>query len=99
MKDNRERVIFRRGHDPFINADTYICIFPDDPANPGMVCSVDIWKNGDRWMHDCYGEVDSYYIQRNKIIHKGDPIVTELVEGLKELYGGEYKVVEKMGRR
>jgi hypothetical protein len=75
-----------------------MCIFPDDPANLGRVAYVDIWKNGDKWYHDCYDEADYSMVIKQKIIHKKDPIVNELVEVLKGFYRGEYKVVEKMTR-
>lgn len=97
-KDAREKVIFRRRFDPYMNIMTYMCIFPDDPANPGRICYVDIWKNP-TWCHDCYDEADISCVYEYPIIHKSEPEIPALVEALKDIYGGDYKVVEKIRRR
>ena len=96
MKDNRERVIFRRNYDKYTKIWKCTCIFPDDKLEPGRMAYVYIWKEGDYWLNDCYDEADRLIIDKHKITHKGDPIVAELIETLKEFYGSEYKVVEKI---
>ena len=92
----KERVIFRETYDPFMKMVKYMCIFPDDEANPGNVCYVDIWQNSGKWWHDCYDEVNINFVLKNKIIHKNDPVVDTLVEVLRDLYGSEFIVAEKM---
>lgn len=99
MKNAKERVIFRKAYDTYMKIWKYRCIFPDDEANIGMVCVVDIWKNGNRWFHDCYGEMNMFYVMKNKIIHKTNPIVGELLCVLKDFYGNEFEAVEKIMRR
>ena len=93
----KEKVIFRHTFDPYAEIWKYMCIFPEDEANRGNVCCVNIWKDKyGKWLHDCYYEADRYYVLEQKIIHKNDPIVPELVAALKGFYDGEYKVCERM---
>lgn len=96
----KERVIFRRFKDPYNGYEKYMCIFPDDETNLGRVAYVDIWQDGNgHWWHDAYEEMNIFYVTKQKIIHKGEPIVPELVETLKGFYGGDYEVVEKITHR
>ena len=96
--DTRERVIFRRTFDPYMKIEKYLAIFPDDEANPGNICYVPIYKNGEKWWHECYEEGDYFLIQKAKIVHKNDHIVETLVNVLKDFYGGDYKVCYKAWR-
>ena len=100
-KDNRERVIFRRDYDPYMKIEKYLACFPDDEANIGNIAYVPIYFNGkdERPCHDVYAEMPLDYYYKKKIIYKTDPIVNKLVDALKYFYEGEYKVVEKIGRR
>ena len=94
---NKEKVIFRKGKNEYIG-DYYMAIFPNDEANYGNVCYVDLWKNGNEWDNDCYSEISKLILWKSatRIVHKNDPIVSDLVSVLQDLYGGEYQVVEKI---
>ena len=96
MKNTKEKVIFRKGKNEYVG-EFYMAIFPNDPANRGNVCYVDLWHDKDGWTNDCYSEGDKYIISKYKIIHKNDPVVPELIDALKKLYGDiEYEVCEKI---
>lgn len=103
MKDERERVIFRREYDPYMEMWKYLCIFPDDPANPGMVSCLSMYKEvhygTNKWIYEPLSEANIFYIYKQKIVHKNDPIIPELVQVLKDIYGGEYRVMEKVVRK
>lgn len=97
MGKEKEKVIFRKCKDRYAG-DYYMAIFPDEEVLPGRVCIVDMWKNGDGWTHDSFAEINKSVIwgSETKIVHKNDPIVAELVNALKQFYGGEYQVCEKI---
>ena len=94
-----EKVIFRQEYDKYTKEWGYLAIFPDDPALPGRVAAVPFKKiSSDYWVFEGYGEIDYFYMLNQKIIHKNDEVIPELVEALKSMYGGEYKVCEKIMR-
>lgn len=97
-KDQRERVIFRRDYDPYMGIEKFLACFPDDEANLGNIAYVPIYINGDTMCHDPYSEMPFDYYYRHKIVHKNESVVEDLVKILQFFYGGEYKVVEKIGR-
>ena len=97
----KERIIFRHEYDPYMKIWKYLCVFPDAVENwRGDVGCVSIWKADDgHWWHESYGGVSREYCYKCKIIHKNSPDAAKALEGIKAIYGGEYTVVEKMGRR
>lgn len=95
----KEKVIFRREYDPYMEMEKYLAIFPDDPASPGRVVCVPIYQTAYQWYKDCVDEADLSYIYKCKIVHKREDITSYLVDALKEFYGGEYEVCEKIMRK
>ena len=92
-----EPVIFRKEYDPYRKDWGYLAIFPEDEANFGRMACVSFHKDlYDRWSFEPFTEVDTFYLLRQKIVHKNDPIVPELVSALKGMYGGEYRVMERV---
>lgn len=97
MKDNREKVIIRREYDPYMKIWKYLCIFPELYEGNGLWGCVSIWKDSHGyWWHEPYTAGAVSYFYKCRIVHKNTPEAAEVVNGLKELYGDEYVVIEKM---
>ena len=92
-----EPVIFRKEYDPYSKIWGYLAIFPEDEANRGRVGAVPFHKGyNDKWTFEPYTEIDISYMLRKKIVHKNDPVVPELLAAIESMYGGKYRVVEKL---
>lgn len=101
MKITKERVIFRYNHNQYVpNRKEYLCIYPDDPANPGHYLCTTIWRNTyGKWTVGCHCEGSQEYFYSQKIIHKNEPIVSVLLNVLKDTYGHEFEAVERVYKR
>ena len=101
MKATKERVIFRRNKNQYApNRREYLCIYPDDQANPGHYLYTTIWRDVyGKWTMGCHCEGKQTYFLEQKIVHKTDPIIPVLLEALKNIYGYEFEAVERIYKR
>lgn len=108
MKDNRERVIFRREYDPYSKKWGYLACFPDDKPEffgafiNGIPFYLKDENDPDSWVREPYTGMIYKYYTKTKIIHKNDPIVETLLRAIESMDLQEdnagFKVVEKKTR-
>lgn len=88
MAKQTERIIFRREYDPYMKMWKYLAVFPDDPASYGRINATPFYKNGDNWWFEPYTEVSvRYYYDSTKIIHRKDPVISDLLKVIENHYG------------
>ena len=96
----KEKVIIRKEYDRYMKIWKWLCIFPEAYEGNGTYGCVAIWKDKyDHWWHDSYDAGTVTYFYKCKIVHKNTPEAAEVLEGLKEIYGDGFEVVEKMTNR
>ena len=97
-----ERVIFRREYNPYKKTWDYLAVFPDYTNRDGTVDCLPFYIDGRgvAWF-ECWCSADISYLHSNrtKIVHKNDEEIPHLVSLLKDMYGGEYKVCERITTR
>lgn len=105
MKDNREKVIFRREYEPYMKQWQYLACFPDDPAEyPGAYINgiPFYFTSENHWIREPYTGMSYGYYMKTKIIHKNDPIIPMLLKALESMGiqddNAGFKVVEKKMR-
>ena len=62
-----ERLILRTEYNPYLEMETLLACFPDDPANAGRIAAVPMYFNSsmDMAFFDCYTEVNMDYYYGN----------------------------------
>ena len=92
-----EKVIFRREYDPYRKQDSFLAVYPDDPANPGCYAALPFyfctdWTGNQYTIFEAHCEVSQgYYYNNTKIVHKRDPIIPDLLSAI-----SRYEVHPKM---
>ena len=96
--EQAERVIFRREYNEYQKSWDYMAVFPDDEANPGRVVAVIFYFDsyGKAWFYTDEVDISYLHSNRTRIIHKNDAEIPMLLEAVKSMFGGEYKVCEKI---
>lgn len=91
-----ERVVFRIEHDPYMEIDKVLAVFPDDEANRGRICFVPMWfdGHGTAWF-DPYGEMAIQYYWSTKPL-KDMEMAEKCKKALEDRYGGEFRVMQKI---
>lgn len=95
----KERVIFRCGFDQYMDCVEYLACFPDDEASPGRIVFVSIEFRNNGGYSIYADEMDMEIFYAKPIVHKGNEMIEKLVDILKECYGGDYQVCEKIMRK
>ena len=93
-----ERVIFRTERDKYADAENFLAVFPDTPANPGRLAYIAfrLFEDGDA-VFEPLGEMDiGYYYGKTKIVRKDTEAAPRCLDAIKARYGGDYRVMEKI---
>ena len=97
-----EKVIFRREYDQYRKQETYLAVFPENPANPGRYAAVPF-----RFVKELCGQLTAifepfcevshgYYYKGTKIVHKTDPLIPELLSAISRYCNTSFQVCEKI---
>lgn len=79
------KTIFRIEHDPYMDIDKFIAIFPESKANSrGDVNCLPFWFDG-QWHFESHGEICRWYYWKTKHIKN-----KELLQNLKEVVEAFY---------
>ena len=94
-----ERLILRTEYDPYLEMETILACFPDDPANPGRIAAVPMRFMHDMVFFDCYTEVNmDYYYESAKPL-KDEMLAEKCKMELEKRYSATFKIVQKIMRR
>ena len=98
--DNYERVIFRESYNIYHECISYVAIFPDQPEFIDRISILEFCFSGDRIIFEPFGSACYNWIYAQKIIHKNDARIPELLKAIENYYPGEkFKPCEKMVNR
>lgn len=93
-----QKVIFREEFDKYTEELGYMAIFPEDEANVGCVGIIPFKIRNGKPIYEPYCEADIDYVMTNKIIHKNDERIPELVEAIENRIEDRVQVIEKIMR-
>lgn len=97
-----ERVIFRTELNPYVDGPSYLAVFPDDPANPGMICCLPFHFVNTAAIFEPYTEASlGYYYDSTRIVHKDTDAAQKCLQAITSYYGSpfEFRIVERMAKK
>ena len=100
-----ERVCFRIEHDPYMDIDVILAVFPDDEANRGRFVFLPMWFNNyGQITFGCHDEMDIMYYWNCTKPLKDDKLAKRCVEMLEayektEDYELHFRIVKRIIRR
>lgn len=92
---DKERIIIRREYNPYMKMWGYLVGFPEQKANPGRICVVGCYFNG-QVMIESMCEADKFYFTNRKLVHKNTADANAVKGWLEKYYNEEFEVVEKI---
>ncbi len=97
-KAKKERVVFRKDKDPYMNIEKILAVFPDDDRRIGTVAYVPFYFDGyGRAVFEPYGEMAlSYYYHKTSPVKKTSPEIGMFKYALKEQFGTDFDVRERL---
>ena len=91
-----ERVVFRWESNPY-REESYLAVFPDEPALRGRVCYVAFWFVNDHVFFEPFGEMAwGYYYRCTKPIHTKDEIARSCLKAVEDYCDCKFRLCERI---